>query len=103
MYLGSPVAQQMPAMEMVPPPRVVMALNFLSFLEEATRARMGEGMNRSEGRELDPSEQHTREAALQVLRLYFQSEQDFAQACPARARPPDAKQGGTEPVPVPQP
>lgn len=66
------------------PPRVAAAQDYLRFAEQLRNPPTAfDGQSRDAARDLTPKEQAVYDAALEVLRLYFTGEQDFAPAASA--------------------
>lgn len=69
------------------PPKVAAAQDFLNFGERMRNPGSSFDGTRPEGRDLSAREQVVYDAALEVLRMYFTGEQEYAVAVPFAERP----------------
>ena len=77
MFGAPPVASSSVGMPI--PPQVAAAQDYLRFAEQLRNPPPSfDGQSRDSSRDLTPKEQAVYDAALEVLRLYFQGEQDYA-------------------------
>lgn len=79
-----------------PPPKIIAAMNFLSFCEGVKRPFSGPFGGSGEGRELSAYENEVYESALTVLLVYFENAEVSSDSSP-HSRPDDPGQDPSKP------